>query len=229
MPMTKASGHRALRGQISHPTSHLTLSRPLRIDFPEAVCHVTSRGGRRECTPEDDDDRIALLTIVEQGLGRFDAQIPAYCLMGTHDPFVLHTRFANLSLQMRHIHAVYGQRCNRRSGRVGHLLQVCFKAMLVDREPTLWRCAAPSNKRSDAHRTSRAARQLPCALANNDPYGDLAGRQRSCGSAAFSRLNTSERILTVDHGDCHLNAPRSHPVSSQFCAKRTDSELIVSP
>ena len=29
---------------------------------------------------------------------RFDAEVLAYCLMGNHDHFVLHTRQANLSL-----------------------------------------------------------------------------------------------------------------------------------
>lgn len=73
------------------------MSRPLRIEFPGAVYHVTARGDRRESIFADDEDRGALLAIVEQGLDRFDAQMLAYCLMGNHDHFVLHTRSANLS------------------------------------------------------------------------------------------------------------------------------------
>jgi REP element-mobilizing transposase RayT len=70
------------------------MSRPLRIEFPGAVYHVTSRGDRRESIFADDQDRAALLTVVEQGLERFDAQMLAYCLMGNHYHFVLHTRSA---------------------------------------------------------------------------------------------------------------------------------------
>lgn len=113
------------------------MSRPLRIEFPGAVYHVTSRGDRRESIFVDDEDRGALLAIVEQGLERFDAQMLAYCLMGNHYHFVMHTRSANLSLLMRHINGVYSQRYNRRHGLVGHLLQGRFKAILVDRDAYL--------------------------------------------------------------------------------------------
>ncbi len=48
------------------------MSRPLRIEFPGAIYHVTSRGDRRESIFEDDDDRRALLGVVAHGLERFD-------------------------------------------------------------------------------------------------------------------------------------------------------------
>jgi REP element-mobilizing transposase RayT len=121
------------------------MSRPLRIEFPGAVYHVTSRGDRRESIFADDEDRVALLAIVEQGLEHFDAKMLAYCLIGNDYRFVLHTRSANLSLLMMHINGVHSQRYNRRHGLVGHLLQGRFKAILVDRELTCWRCAATSN------------------------------------------------------------------------------------
>jgi putative transposase len=113
------------------------MSRPLRIEFPGAVYHVTSRGDRRERIFVDDQDRRSLLEVLEQGLERFDAEALAYCLMGNHYHFVLHTRSSNLSLLMRHINGVYSQRFNRRHGLVGHLLQGRFKAVLVDRDAYL--------------------------------------------------------------------------------------------
>lgn len=108
------------------------MSRPLRIEFPGALYHVTARGDRRESIFADDQDRLALLGVVGQGLARFDGQMLAYCLMGNHYHFVLHTRAANLSLLMRHINGVYSQQFNRRHGLVGHLLQGRFKSVLVD-------------------------------------------------------------------------------------------------
>jgi putative transposase len=113
------------------------MSRPLRIEFPGAVYHLTSRGDRREPIFVDDDDRHALLTIVAHALDRFDAVVLAYCLMGNHYHFVLHTRAANLSRLMRHINGVYTQAYNRRHGLVGHLFQGRFKAVLVDTESYL--------------------------------------------------------------------------------------------
>ena len=99
--------------------------------------HVTSRGDRREPIFVDDRDRHDFLDVVAQALSRFDAQILAYCLMGNHYHFVLHTRRANLSLLMRHINGVYTQTFNRQHNKVGHLFQGRFKAILVDRDAYL--------------------------------------------------------------------------------------------
>jgi len=113
------------------------MARPLRIEVAEAVYHVTARGDRRESIFEDDADRNTLLSIVAQGLDRYDAVALAYCLMGNHYHFVLQTRQANLSRLMRHVNGVYTQTYNRRHRKVGHLLQGRFKAQLVDRDEYL--------------------------------------------------------------------------------------------
>ncbi|MBB5204718.1 REP element-mobilizing transposase RayT [Inhella inkyongensis] len=114
------------------------MSRPLRIEFPGAIYHLTSRGDRREPIFEDDGDRELLLDIVAQTLERFDAQMLAYCLMGNHYHFVLHTRRANLAALMQQLNGRYTQAYNRRHGKVGHLLQGRYKAVLVDRETYLF-------------------------------------------------------------------------------------------
>ena len=118
-------------------TYHLLMARPLRIEFPGAVYHVTSRGDRREPIFVDDEDCEAMLAVWARGMQRFDAQALAYCLMGNHYHLVLHTRQANLSMLMRHLNGVYTQAFNRRHGKVGHVFHGRFKAILVDREAYL--------------------------------------------------------------------------------------------
>lgn len=113
------------------------MSRPLRIEFPGAVYHVTSRGDRREPIYRDEADRSAQLEVLAQAMDRFDAQVLAYCLMGNHYHLVLHTRQGNLSRLMRHLNGVYTQAYNRRHELVGHLFQGRFKAILVDRDAYL--------------------------------------------------------------------------------------------
>lgn len=113
------------------------MSRPLRIEFPGAVYHVTSRGDRRESIYRDDEDRLVQIGVLAQAVDRFDAQVLAYCQMGNHYHLVLHTRQANLSRLMRHVNGVYTQAFNRRHGVVGHLFQGRFKAILVDRDEYL--------------------------------------------------------------------------------------------
>ena len=57
------------------------MSRPLRIEFPHALYHVTSRGDRREDVFEDDLDRQAFLLTLEQVVAQFNWLCYAYCLM----------------------------------------------------------------------------------------------------------------------------------------------------
>lgn len=113
------------------------MARPLRIEFPGAVYHVTSRGDRRDAIFEDDTDRQALLGIVAQTMERFDACVLAYCLMDNHYHFVIQTRRGNLSQLMRQLNGVYTQFYNRRHRKVGHLFQGRFKGILVDKNAYL--------------------------------------------------------------------------------------------
>lgn len=111
--------------------------RSLRIEYPGAVYHVTSRGDRREPIAVDDADRLQFFAVLTQAFERFDAHAWAYCLMGNHYHLVLRTRQSNLSRLMRHINGVYTQCFNRRHNLVGHLFQGRFKAILVDTESHL--------------------------------------------------------------------------------------------
>ncbi len=113
------------------------MARSLRLEFENAVYHVTSRGDRREPIFEDDVDRQVLLDTAAQGFERFHASALAWCLMGNHYHFVLQTRQANLSLLMRHINGNYSQAFNRRHGLVGHVFQGRFKAIVVDTDSYL--------------------------------------------------------------------------------------------
>jgi REP element-mobilizing transposase RayT len=110
------------------------MARPLRIEFPGAIYHVTSRGDRREPIFEDDEDRHHFLTVVGQAMERFNATVLAYCLMENHYHLVVHTRRANLSRLMRQLNGVYTQAYNRRHKKVGHLFQGRFKGILVDQD-----------------------------------------------------------------------------------------------
>ena len=59
------------------------MSRPLRIEFPGAMYHVTSRGDRREPIYRDDADRLAHQDVLAQAMDRFDASVLAYGATGS--------------------------------------------------------------------------------------------------------------------------------------------------
>jgi REP element-mobilizing transposase RayT len=113
------------------------MARPLRIEFPGALYHVTARGNARQDIFIDDEDRHLFLGVLERVVTRFHLLLHAYCLMDNHFHLVLETPQANLSRSMRQLNGVYTQAFNRRHGRVGHVLQGRFKAILVDRDSYL--------------------------------------------------------------------------------------------
>ncbi len=113
------------------------MSRPLRIEFPDALYHVTARGDRREDIFEDDDDRRAFLQTLSQVVSQFNWLCYAYCLMDNHYHLLIQTPDGNLSKGMRQLNGVYTQASNRRHQRVGHLFQGRFKAILVDSDAYL--------------------------------------------------------------------------------------------
>lgn len=113
------------------------MSRPLRIEFSGALYHVTSRGDGREAIFLDDLDRKAFLAVLAEGVETFNWVVHAYCLMGNHYHLLIETPDGNLSRGMRQLNGMYTQRFNRRHGRVGHVFQGRYKAILVQKEAHL--------------------------------------------------------------------------------------------
>lgn len=108
------------------------MPRPMRLEYADAVYHVTSRGVQRAPIFADDRDRELLLTLVA-----YRAKAFAYCLMGNHYHLVLHTRLPNLSALMQRLNASYSQQFNRRRSRQGQVFGGRFKALHVDRDEYL--------------------------------------------------------------------------------------------
>lgn len=113
------------------------MARPLRIEFPGAVYHVTSRGNARSDIYENDEDRAVYLAILTKVTQRYNWLCHAYCLMDNHYHLVIETPDGNLSAGMRHLNGVYTQAYNRSHRCVGHLFQGRFKSILIEKESHL--------------------------------------------------------------------------------------------
>lgn len=109
------------------------MSRPLHLEFPNALYHVTSRGDRRENIYEDEEDRLKFLEIFQTVIANYNWLCHGYCLMDNHYHLILETPDGNLSKGMRQLNGVYTQTSNRRHKRSGHLFQGRYKAILVDK------------------------------------------------------------------------------------------------
>ena len=110
------------------------MTRPLRLEFPGALYHVTSRGNARASIYADDADRERFLVLLTQVVQRYHWLCHAYCLMDNHYHLLIETPEGNLSHGMRQANGLYTQYYNRRHGQVGHVFQGRYKAIVVERD-----------------------------------------------------------------------------------------------
>ena len=113
------------------------MARPIRLEFPDAVYHVTTRGNGGEDIFVDDQDRQQFLGVLEEVVLRSGWIIHAYVLMGNHYHLLVETPKANLSRGMRQLNGVYTQRFNTRHASGGRVFQGRFKAILLERDAYL--------------------------------------------------------------------------------------------
>jgi len=113
------------------------MARPLRIEYPGALYHITSRGNAGGKVFLNDEDREGFLKVLSQAIGRFNWLCHAYCLMSNHYHLVVETVDPTLSRGMRQLNGVYTQAFNRRHSRSGHVFQGRYKAILVEKDAHL--------------------------------------------------------------------------------------------
>ncbi len=113
------------------------MARPLRIEFPGALYHVTSRGNEQRAIFRSDRDRKAFLGFLGETVRRFGWSVTAYTLMTNHFHLVFQTPEPNLSRGMHWLNSRYAGWFNRTYKRRGHLFEGRFKAFLIDKETYL--------------------------------------------------------------------------------------------
>lgn len=110
------------------------MSRQMRIEYPGAVYHVTSRGNEKNDIFYEDADKNCFLENLADVTKRYNWICHSYCLMTNHYHLLIETPDGNLSYGMRQLNGVYCQRFNAIHARVGHLFQGRYKSIIVDRE-----------------------------------------------------------------------------------------------
>ncbi len=177
------------------------MARPLRIEFAGALYHVTSRGDGREAIFLDDDDRYLFLGGLAEVVRDCNWVVHAYCLMDNHYHLLVETPEGNLSKGMRQLNGVYTQRFNRRQGRVGHVFQGRYKAILVQKDSYLLELARyivlnpvraqmvrhPAEWPWSSYRATAGLGEAPVWLRTDDVLSAFAGQHRAAaaGYAAF--------------------------------------------
>ncbi len=110
------------------------MSRQLRLEFPGAIWHVTSRGNERRDIFRDDADRRRFVSLLARVVIDRRWILHAWVLMSNHYHLLIETPEGGLSRGVKWLNQTYAEAFNERHHRVGHLFQGRFKGILAERE-----------------------------------------------------------------------------------------------
>jgi putative transposase len=108
------------------------MSRPLRIDYPNAWHHVMNRARGGAALFVEEADYQQFIDLLQETADLFNVNVTAYCLIPNHYHLMVQTPDANLSRCMRHLNGVYTQKYNMAHGCDGTLFRGRYKSILVD-------------------------------------------------------------------------------------------------
>ncbi len=198
------------------------MARPLRLEFPGAIYHVTARGNAKAAIFLDDHDRDRFLAVLARVVKRYEWVCHAYCLMGNHHHLLIETPRPSLAAGMRQLNGVHAQQFNHRHGRTGHVFGERFNAVLVEREGHLLRlaayivcnpvraglCASAADWGYSSFRATAGLAAVPEFLTVDWLLSQFATTDRRVAQARYRAYVTESALQARDHvrGEIYLGA-----------------------
>ena len=110
------------------------MPRPLRIEFADALFHVTARGVQKAPIVTDDHDRVRWMEYLKEAVLRFALELYAFVLMDNHFHLFVSTPRANLHKAMQYLNGSYAMYFNVRHERGGHLFERRYRSILIENQ-----------------------------------------------------------------------------------------------
>jgi len=108
------------------------MPRQPRIDIPNTVYHVYTRGHNKSALFLDDLDRRTFLKYLHRACAQFPLEVCGYCLMGNHYHLQVRTLEIPLAKTMHLLNTLYAEYFNFRYGKVGHVFQNRYHSIPVE-------------------------------------------------------------------------------------------------
>ena len=112
--------------------------RRLRVQYPGAMYHITSRGVQRSDVFLNDEDRQHFFAGCETTVNRFGWQVFAAAQMTNHFHLLVKTPEPNLCRGTQLLLGPYARQFNRRHRRSGHLFEGRYRCHVIENETYLW-------------------------------------------------------------------------------------------
>ncbi len=113
------------------------MARPLRIEYPDAVYHVSNYGLDKQRVFPSAKYFDAFIDGLAETCARLNVEVHAFCLLRDQYHLVIKTPEGNLSRFMRQVDGLYTQNYQRLKGSDGSLFRGRYKAVLVQAEEYL--------------------------------------------------------------------------------------------
>ncbi|MDI7259041.1 MAG: transposase, partial [Thermodesulfobacteriota bacterium] len=113
------------------------MARKPRVHSPAALYHVIARGNQRQDIFVGEKDFQKYLSLLSEYKSRYPFRLYAYALMRNHVHLLLEVEATPLSKIMQGLQFRYTQYFNWRYGKVGHLFQGRYKAILCEKDSYL--------------------------------------------------------------------------------------------
>jgi len=113
------------------------MARPLRIEYPDAIYHVISRGIRKDNIYYENKDKDKFLYKLKETKEKYNLKIFSYCLMVNHYHLLIRTPKSNLTKAMHYLNASYTNWFKSKHEIVGPIFQGRYKSILVEDESYL--------------------------------------------------------------------------------------------
>lgn len=110
------------------------MSRPLRIEYPSAVYHVTARANGRQHLFTCTEDGSHFIKLLAREIAQQRWICYAYCLLEDHYHLVIETPEANLGRGMGRLNMAYSQWFGRQHNQPGHLFHGRYKSIILQKE-----------------------------------------------------------------------------------------------
>jgi REP element-mobilizing transposase RayT len=104
----------------------------LRVEFPEALYHVTARGVLKNAIVRDDHDRVRWHDYLKAAVTRAGLELYAFALMDNHFHLFVCAPRANLGKAMQYLNGAYAMYFNKRHERSGHLFERRYRGILIE-------------------------------------------------------------------------------------------------
>jgi REP element-mobilizing transposase RayT len=113
------------------------MARKPRLEVEGGLYHIMTRGNNRQRIFSDDDDYQKMLKLVADQKTKLPFYLYAYCLMPNHVHLLIERREDACGRVMHRLLTGYSRYHNRKYGRVGHLFQTRYKAILCQTDQYL--------------------------------------------------------------------------------------------